>query len=73
MGSVFNKHDIIITDKKYYQAICVDEGTVVFAPIKRDKKENCLKTEYKNMFAVSNDKSLLDGFKYEIVKGDDVK
>jgi hypothetical protein len=64
---IFHKNDKIKMGKKTFIAICVDAETAVFAPIKRIKKDGCLRTEYKNMFAVSNLYNMRDAIKFEFV------
>jgi hypothetical protein len=64
---IFHKNDKIKMNGKTYVAVCVDADIAIFAPIKRNKKEGCLHTSYKKMFAVSNLESMRDAIKFEFV------
>jgi len=64
---IFQKGDKIQFNNKNYIAICVDQDIAIFAPIKRIKKDNCLRTFYKRMIALCNREEFRDSIDFEFV------
>jgi hypothetical protein len=64
---IFKKNDKIKMSGKTYIAVCVDAEVAIFAPVKWNKKEKCLHTSYKNMFALPNLENMRDTIKFEFV------
>lgn len=52
---LFKRGDCIeLKNGRQYEAICVDDSTAVFAPIKIRKRDGAVNTTYRGMFAYPN-------------------